>query len=131
MSAPQGRDRRRGTRHLACFPIQERTGDAKPRTAMIRELSVVGAQILTQTKREPGAELSLSLYIEDGEQPRDVRGKVIRCERRTDGGVWPYLTVVEFHAPLTDLEAEIKVLAEQQEKIFGPSSSRKQKAADE
>jgi len=124
----QGRDRRRGARHLACFPIQERIGDAKPRTAMIRELSVVGAQILTQTKREPGTELSLSLYLEEGAEPRDVTSKVVRCERRTDGGVWPYLTVVEFLAPLTELETEIKELAEQQEKVFGPSSSRQPKA---
>ena len=94
-------------------------GDAKPRTAMIRELSVVGAQILTQTKREVGAEVELSLYLEDGAEPRDVSAKVVRCERRTDGGVWPYLTVVEFHAPLTELEAEIKELAAHQEKVFG------------
>lgn len=95
---------------------------------MIRELSVVGAQILTQTKREPGAELSLSLYIEEGKDPRDVTAKVVRCERRTDGGVWPYLTVVEFRAPLSDLEAEIKEMAAAQEKVFGPPSSRQPKA---
>jgi hypothetical protein len=94
---------------------------------MIRELSVVGAQILTQTKREPGTEISLSLYIEEGADPRDVIAKVVRCERRTDGGVWPYLTVVEFLAPLTELEAEIKEMAEAQEKIFGPASSRQAK----
>lgn len=95
---------------------------------MIRELSVVGAQILTQTKREPGAELSLSLYIEEGKDPRDVTAKVVRCERRTDGGLWPYLTVVEFRAPLSDLEAEIKEMAAAQEKVFGPPSSRQPKA---
>jgi hypothetical protein len=124
MTAPAGRDRRRGARHLACFPVQERVADAKPRTAMIRELSVVGAQILTQTKREPGTELSLSLYVEEGRDPRDVRAKVIRCERRENGGVWPYLVVVEFHEKLSDLESEIKAMAEAQEKIFRPPSSR-------
>ncbi len=95
---------------------------------MIRELSVVGAQILTQTRREIGSELSLSLYIEEGADPRDVSAKVLRCERRTDGGVWPYLTVVEFAAPLSDLEAEIKEVAAAQEKIFGPPSTRREKA---
>jgi hypothetical protein len=102
--------------------------DAKPRTAMIRELSVVGAQILTQTKREAGTELHLSLYVEEGRDPRDVTAKVIRCERRPDGGVWPYLTVVEFTEKLSDLEDEIKAMAEAQEKIFGPASSKVPKA---
>jgi hypothetical protein len=91
---------------------------------MIRELSVVGAQILTQTKREPGTELSLSLYLEDGGEPREARAKVVRCERRPDGGVWPYLTVVEFYERLTDLEDSVKMMAEQQEKVFGPPSSK-------
>lgn len=91
---------------------------------MIRELSVVGAQILTQTKREPGDELHLSLYLDEAREPRDVTAKVVRCERRTDGGVWPYLTVVEFVEKLTDLETEIKAIAEQQEKVFGPPSSK-------
>lgn len=91
---------------------------------MIRELSVVGAQILTQTKREAGTELSLSLYVEEGREPREVQAKVIRCERRPDGGVWPYLTVVEFFEQLSDLEGDIKAIAETQVKVFGPPSSR-------
>lgn len=93
---------------------------------MIRELSVTGAQILTQTKREAGQEVSLSLYVKDDAEapPRDVVARVIRCERRTDGGVWPWLAVVEFSEPLKDLEAEIKKIAENQEKVFGPASSR-------
>lgn len=91
---------------------------------MIRELSVVGAQILTQTKREAGTELSLSLYVEEGRDPREVQAKVIRCERRPDGGVWPYLTVVEFSEQLSDLEPDIKAIADTQVKVFGPPSSR-------
>lgn len=95
---------------------------------MIRELSVVGAQILTQTKRDVGDEVQLSLYVEEGRDPRDVNARVVRCERRPDGGVWPYLTVVEFDEKLTDLEAEIKQMAEAQERIFGPGSSKQPKA---
>lgn len=95
---------------------------------MIRELSVVGAQILTQTKREAGDELQLSLYIEDNKEPRDVDAKVVRCERREDGGIWPYLVVVEFNEKLIELEAEIKAMAENQERVFGPGSGKQQKA---
>jgi hypothetical protein len=103
--------------------VQYREGSAKPRTAMIRELSVVGAQILTQTRREIGKELNLTLYVEEGKDPRDVRARVVRSERREDGGVWPYLTVVEFFEPLVDLESEIKAVADAQEKIFGKADS--------
>lgn len=117
-------ERRRGTRHLACFPVQERVHDNKPYTAMIRELSVVGAQILTQTHREVGTDLELSMYLDENRPPREVESRVVRSERRTDAGVWSYLTVVEFKEPLTDLEPEIKRVAEAQERVFGPSSSR-------
>lgn len=117
-------ERRRGTRHLACFPVQERVHDHKPYTAMIRELSVVGAQILTQTHREVGTELDLSLYLDEENPPRNIEARVVRSERRTDGGVWSYLTVVEFKGALTELEPLIKAVAEAQERVFGPSSSR-------
>src|SRR3990167_6714548 len=117
-------ERRRGTRHLACFPVHERVHDHKQYTAMIRELSVSGAQILTQTHREVGTELQLAMYIDDEHPPREVDARVVRSERRTDGGVWSYLTVVEFKEPLVDLEPEIKAVAEAQERVFGPSSSR-------
>jgi len=117
-------ERRRGTRHLACFPVQERVHDNKPYTGMIRELSVVGAQILTQTHREVGTDLELSLYLDEQRPPREVETRVVRSERRTDGGVWSYLTVVEFKQPLVDLESEIKSVAEAQERVFGPSSGK-------
>lgn len=119
-----GNERRRGTRHLACFPVQERVHDNKPLTGMIRELSVVGAQILTQAHREVGTDLTLSLYLDEERPPRDVEARVVRSERRTDRGVWSWLTVVEFKEPLSDLETEIKAVAEAQERVFGPSSSR-------
>ena len=121
-------DRRRGTRHLACFPVQERVHDDKPFTGMIRELSVVGAQILTQTRRDVGTELQLSLFLAEDRPAREVEARVVRSERRTDGGVWAYLTVVEFAGPLTELEAEIRAVAEAQERVFGPVSSRQRPA---
>lgn len=100
--------------------MHESAEGSKPRTAMIRELSVTGAQILTQSKRDPGTELSLELFFEEDAPPRQVRARVVRAERRTDGGIWRWLTVVQFVEPLSDLEAEIKEIAENQEKVFGP-----------
>jgi hypothetical protein len=113
-------DRRRGTRHVACFPVEEKArAEEHPHTAVIRELSVTGAQILAQKKREVGDELDLSLYVRDPDHPRDVTAKVVRIERRDDGGLWPWLIAVSFESPLTDLESEIVALAEKQKDIFG------------
>lgn len=113
-------ERRQGTRHVACFPVEERAKEeTRTHTAVIRELSVSGAQILAQRKREVGDELDLSLYLRDGETPREVVARVVRMERREDAGLWPWLTVVTFAEPLTEIESDIVALAEKQKGIFG------------
>lgn len=119
------RERRRGERHIACVPVQARLDDAREFTGMICELSVVGAQILTQRRREVGEELELSIFLIDGEHPtKEVEARVVRCEQRHDGGIWSYLTVVEFKQQLVGLEAEIKAVADAQELMLGPRSDR-------
>lgn len=99
-----------------------RTGEgaeAKPRTAMIRELSVSGAQILTQSRRDVGTRLSLSLFLAEGEPAREVEARVVRSEKREAGSVWPWLHAVEFAEPLQDLEPQIRAMAEKQSAVFG------------
>jgi hypothetical protein len=123
MDDPRGRERRRGKRHLACFPIREHAPDEqRPRSGMIRELSVTGAQILTRTKREIGTELSLSLYLDEGAAPRETGARVVRIEPARDAGIWSWVTVVEFHQPLHDLEPLIQARADAQEHLFRPRS---------
>ena len=107
------RDRRKNARHIACVPvhIHDRPG-LPPHTALIRELSVSGAQILTRTHFEVGASIDLALYIRDTEHAEAVRGRVIRVERRKERGLWPIVVAVEFSEPLTAFEREIHELAE-------------------
>ncbi|MGZ3423293.1 MAG: PilZ domain-containing protein [Polyangiales bacterium] len=113
-------ERRQSPRHVACFPVEEKAKEeTRAHTAVIRELSVTGAQILAQKKREVGDEIDLSLYVKDGEPPREVLARVVRMERRDDAGLWPWLTVVTFEKPLTDLESEIVALEEKQKGMFG------------
>lgn len=109
---PSGRDRRRNERHVACVPvhIHDQSG-APPHTALIRELSISGAQILTRTKVEAGAEIQLDLYIYDTERAEPAKGRVVRVERSKQRGLWPFIVVVEFDVPLTAFEAEIQALA--------------------
>src|SRR5688572_7372091 len=76
-------ERRLGIRHLACFPAYiERTEGGK-RTAMIRDLSVSGALLLTQSSFKLGDTVRLQLFIspENLEECRDAVGKVTRVER--------------------------------------------------
>src|SRR5262249_38847566 len=113
-------DRRGSQRHLACFPVEEKAKEeASVHTAVIRELSTTGAQILAQKRRDVGDEMHLALYVKDGDKAREVVAKVVRVERRDDGGLWPWLTVVSFAEPLDDLRTEIVQLEEKQKEIFG------------
>jgi hypothetical protein len=129
MSEPGGDDRdltpserRLGYRYLACFPAYiEREDTGKKRTSMIRDLSVSGALLLTQTPLEIGETVRLELFIspDDLETSVSAVGKVTRVERlgldRSD--VWSHKVAVQFDDPLSQYETEVKALAERQAKL--------------
>lgn len=115
-------DRRAGTRHLACFAAEiqmERWNGA--RTAVIRDLSVTGALLLTGAKVKIGDTVTLNLYILGDETMHTVLGKIVRCERRdaATAGLWPFSVGVHFDAPLDALEAQIKEVAVRQAALLG------------
>ena len=89
------------------------------RLAVIRELSVTGAQVLSQARHEAGEHLTLALHFEPEQPAREVKARVVRTERWTEPGVWSFLVIVEFESPLTDLVDEIRVAAENCDRIFG------------
>lgn len=115
-------DRRAGTRHLACFAAEiqmERWNGA--RTAVIRDLSVTGALLLTGAKVQVGDQVALNLYIVGDDAMHTVNGKIVRCERRdpTTAGLWPYSVGVQFDEPLHELEEQIKEVAARQAALLG------------
>jgi Na+-transporting NADH:ubiquinone oxidoreductase subunit NqrA len=114
MSEPGGgRERRRNERHVAAVPVHIHEQSGLPaHTALIRELSVSGAQILTRTMFEVGSVIQLDLYIRDTEHAERASGRIIRVERRKERGLWPIVVAVEFDTPLTEFEREIHELAE-------------------
>jgi hypothetical protein len=118
--APPDSDRREGLRHFSCFPAHIEQDDG-PRTAIIRDVSVTGAHLVTRAKLAEGQVVKLALYITtDVNHPRSVMGKVVRFESRLeDRSDWPYSVGIRFDEPLLDCEEEIKSLAEKQEKLFG------------
>lgn len=110
-------DRRSDERHFACFPAHIQRPGGSTRMALIRDLSVTGALLLTREKLAAGDAINLSLYLtEDMDQARRAEAVVVRVEAR-DGAradVWHHSTAVRFTQPLTDCEAEIKAIAEHQ-----------------
>ncbi|MDI1449226.1 PilZ domain-containing protein [Polyangium sp. 6x1] len=110
-------DRRTALRHTAVFPAHVDTGNGNKRTAVIRDLSVSGALLLTRARVKIGDEVTLSLYLTgDPNQCREVKGRVVRDERRSVevSDIWPYAVAIHFNEPFEDIEPAVKALAEKQ-----------------
>jgi hypothetical protein len=113
-----GSERRGKVRHLACFPAHVSPLDGgEPRTALIRDLSVTGAQLYTQAALDVGAQVTLSLYItEDLANPVSATGVVVRASAREDDEafLWSHVAGVHFDQPLTQHEDAVRALAARQ-----------------
>ncbi len=115
---PPPSERRREPRHLACFPAYIEDGGIT-RSAIIRDLSIAGARLLTRARPEVGDRVRLSLYITPNpNEPGIAMGNVVRVERWGDGTtLWSFSVAVEFDEPASAYEREIKELAERQAKM--------------
>lgn len=127
MDSGPASDRRAGIRHLACFAAElqmERWNGA--RTAVIRDLSVTGALLLTGARVQVGERVTLNLYIQGDETMKAVSGKVVRHERRdpATAGLWPFSVGVQFDDDLTQLEDQIKDVAARQAALLGRKDAK-------
>lgn len=114
---PSGSERRVDERHFACFPAHIQRPGGSTRMALIRDLSVSGALLLTRERLQIGDPVELSLYLsEDMEAVRKASARVVRVEKRAGARaeVWHHSAAVQFEEPLRDCEAEIKDLADRQ-----------------
>ena len=109
-------NRRRGDRHMACFPaVLER--DGATRNALIRDLSVTGALLVTRARYDVGDQVTLRLQIHgDAVAPKTATGRIVRVTPLgpDEAGLWKRTVAVHFLAPVTELEPEVKALAERQ-----------------
>jgi hypothetical protein len=115
-------NKRQAERHLACFAAQLAKEDGKQRTAVIRDLSVTGALILTRARMTVGETLTLELYLTPEMDEKHTTGcKVVRVEELEPGasGLWSRIVGVQFDAPLSHLEAQIKQIADAQARVMG------------
>jgi hypothetical protein len=116
-------DRRVALRHHAFFPAEVDTGNGAKRTAMIRDLSVTGALMMTRARVNIGDEITLYMYLTgDPNLCREVKGRVVRDERRSVemSDLWPYAAAVHFAEPFPENElADVRALAEKQARLTG------------
>jgi Tfp pilus assembly protein PilZ len=114
-------ERRRDFRHLACFPAHLHAGPGVARSALIRDLSISGALLLTRARFAVGASIELSLYLDDRPEAYKVAGHVVRSARRVGelAHPWTMSLGVRFDRPLTEIEPQIKALAVRQAALFG------------
>ena len=112
---PPSSDRRRGFRHIACFPGLLEGAEADKKTAMISDLSETGALLLVYGPAvRVDEELRLELHIvTNSDAARTVTGRVVRIEPLPPAraSLWSHQAAVEFHETLTFNEAEVESLA--------------------
>src|SRR6185369_12465198 len=107
-------------------------GGGVQRSALIRDLSVGGALLLTRAKLQVGDRVMLTLYLREGLEAFTVDGKVVREEKRPPEMVhpWTHCAAVQFDEHHKEFEEEAKALAERQAALSGrkpgdaPPSSR-------
>ena len=96
------------TRHLACFLAHLETATGVPRSALIRDLSVSGALLLTRGQDGLiGDTVKFSsLYLREGSSPfATTRATVVRCEEQRSGlgemvHPWTKAVAVQFDEPI-------------------------------
>lgn len=98
-------EKRREVRHLVCVLAQlEKAAQDKKRTALVSDLSTVGAHLLTREKLEPGDPVLLELHL-GNDRKIEVQGKVVRILPRPPdlASLWTLNAGVEFDPPRPDL----------------------------
>lgn len=120
---PSASDRRIALRHQAFFPAEVDVGTGVKRAAMIRDLSVTGVLMMTVARVNIGDDVLLHLYLTgDPNKPREVKGRVVRDEKRSVevSDMWPYAVAVQFDEPFPESELEdVRALAEKQAQRTG------------
>jgi hypothetical protein len=111
-------ERRIAVRHFACFPAHIERPDGDKRVAMIHDLSVSGALLVVRADLASGEAVSLKLHVsgDPDSRTRSTHARVVRTEalEPTDRALWSHRVAVQFDAPLTDFEPEIKALEARQ-----------------
>lgn len=110
-------DRRTFARQLSCIPVFFESRRDSQDVALIRDVSVRGAKLLTRVKLELDETVTLHLYLGlESDEPRQAVGKVRRVERREPAvsDLWGWEIGVEFDATIDTYQTEIDDLTRRQ-----------------
>ena len=110
-------ERRRSPRTHAYFPVEVHHDDGEPVTAMTRDVSRHGAQLMTTRALVPNTQLAVLMYPTEPESSHTATGRVVRVSERTDGGLWRWVVCVKFDAPVDSIEGEAATTAARQRVI--------------
>ena len=118
MTSGGGSDRRAHPRRVVCVAAHlETSGRVEPHFALVRDVSVTGALLLTRTRPKVGEVVDLQLILELPGFPDEltVRSKIIRVQDQEEGqrDVWRYRVALAFEDDLEPHEELIEELAAQ------------------
>ncbi len=103
-------ERRKEKRFLTCFAASvDHTGE-RTRSALIQNISVSGASLLTRAHVQLGESVRLDVVFAQDEHARTITGRVVRMEP-VKSPLWSRSVSVEFDTPATEYEPEIRSLA--------------------
>jgi hypothetical protein len=109
-------DRRKAARNVVCVPARVHPQDGGEKLALIEDISVTGARLLTRSEPDVGEFLRLSLYFAGtNEAPKTVMARVVRLLPFEDAGIlWRCRVAVVFEEALEGCDDEIRSLAEEE-----------------
>jgi hypothetical protein len=119
-TAKDKQERRRHRRYLACFGAEVAIDKDKRRIALVRDLSIDGALLVTRARLQKGDPVRLEMFLSpDTKESRKLTGKVVRVEHLDPevSTLWTQLVAVQFDDQLQDMEPYIAVVAAQQAKV--------------
>lgn len=94
-------ERRRFARHPIQVPVNVSTRVRRNRAGVIRDVSASGVLFHSESKFEVGERLILQFRLADAKGT--TAGHVVRVVAVDEPVTFPYLTAVQFEAPLLDL----------------------------
>lgn len=108
-------ERRHAERLLSCIPAFVNSPEGDQELAVIRDVSVTGARLLTRVELEEGHAVSLDLYLSgDKEQALTAGGTVIRVEANPDNELWRWEVGVRFARPIIEYAEQIESFTRRQ-----------------
>jgi len=111
-------ERRRSQRRRACFPVEVHHHEGAPATALVREVSCHGVQLLTREPIGVKTRVAMMMYIEDASTSHPSTGTVVRVTAPEDrGGFWGWVVTVDFDDPISALEPRVVEVAERQRNL--------------